>query len=61
MFPCYVYVCFMIVVYKPLFLYTYLSIPSSSPDGAYEYTDADRKTFYTRAGRPVKDAGGTGL
>mmetsp|Transcript_19059 Transcript_19059/g.18390 ORF Transcript_19059/g.18390 Transcript_19059/m.18390 type:complete len:1062 (-) Transcript_19059:391-3576(-) len=30
----------------------------SSPDGAYEYADADRKTFYTRAGRPVKDAGG---
>jgi hypothetical protein len=36
-----------------------LIVESSSPDGAYEYADADRKTFYTRAGRPVKDAGGT--
>ena len=27
-------------------------------DGAYEIADADRKTFFTKAGRPVKDGGG---
>ena len=31
---------------------------SASVDGAYEIADADRKTFYTKAGRPVKDGGG---
>ena len=30
----------------------------TSVDGAYEIADADRKTFFTKAGRPVKDGGG---
>ena len=30
----------------------------SSVDGAYEIADADRKTFFTKAGRPVRDGGG---
>ena len=29
-----------------------------SVDGAYEIADSDRKTFFTKAGRPVKDGGG---
>ena len=38
-------------------LYAFFSIFSSA-DGAYEIADVDRKTFFTKAGRPVKDGGG---
>lgn len=38
-------------------LYLLFSVFSSA-DGAYEIADVDRKTFFTKAGRPVKDGGG---
>ena len=45
-------------VFLKLYLTNFYFTVFSSVDGAYEIADADRKTFFTKAGRPVKDGGG---